>query len=180
MAGYCDVFVIVNSVVSPSGSSATSKYGSSSVAAGATEMSQLSSLFVVAGEPDRNVASGAMLVRAGAANSDPATTNVANRAQTVSFFISISYTSLIDEYERRLAHPIQTIRSPPYSDLSFEKNVCQLLSCYNVRRNIRIVNTPYAVPTYWRAVDSAEYTAPSEGAQGIFPRYRPTPRFRKT
>src|SRR5215203_1634220 len=142
MAGYCDTFVIVNSVVSPSGSSETSKYGSSSVAAGATEMSQLSSLFVVAGEPVRKVASAATPLVLVAANADPATTNVANRAHTVSFFISISYTSLINEYERRLAHPIQTIRSPPYSDFSFENDVCQmLLSCYNVRRNIRNVNT---------------------------------------
>src|SRR5687767_12299889 len=104
MAGNCDTFVIVNSVVSPARSSATSKYGSSSVAAGATEMSQLSSLFVVAGEPVRNVASATTPRCAGAANSDPATTSVANRAQTVSFFISISYTSLINENERRLAH----------------------------------------------------------------------------
>jgi len=53
--------VIVNSVVSPAAlSRSTSKYGSSSVAAGATLMSQLSSLLVVAGPPSSNVAFAAI------------------------------------------------------------------------------------------------------------------------
>ena len=74
----------VNSVVSPAGLvRSTSKYGSSSVAAGATPMSQLSSLFVVAGEPVRNVAS-AVIPRA---NAEPDTAKMAIRAQTKVFLI---------------------------------------------------------------------------------------------
>ncbi len=101
-----DVFVIVKIVFSPVREArSTSKYGSSSVAAGATPMSQLSSLFVVAGAPVGNVAFATTL-SGRAANAEPATTSVANRAQTVSFFISISYTSnLISEYERRFGSP---------------------------------------------------------------------------
>ncbi|HEX8616329.1 MAG TPA: hypothetical protein VF911_01975 [Thermoanaerobaculia bacterium] len=90
-----DVFVIVKMVCSPAREArSTSKYGSSSVAAGATPMSQLSSLFVVAGAPVGNVA--LVATPEGLANAEPATTSVANRAQTVSFFISISYTSNFD------------------------------------------------------------------------------------
>src|SRR5690242_6968682 len=56
----------------------TSKYGSSSVAAGATPMSQLSSLFVVAGESLVKVASAAIPL----ANAEPDKANMAIRAQT--------------------------------------------------------------------------------------------------
>src|SRR5687768_8052834 len=68
----------------------TSKYGSSSVAAGATLMSQLSSLFVVAGEPVRKVASALTPP----ANAEPDTAMMAIRAQTKVFLISISYTQM--------------------------------------------------------------------------------------
>src|SRR5262245_24090408 len=93
ICGSCDTFVIVNRVVSPAAfARSTSKYGSSNVAAGATLMSQLSSLFVVAGAPVGNVAFGA-IAPALRAYAEPATARMAIRAQTKAFLISISYTS---------------------------------------------------------------------------------------
>ena len=58
------VLVIVKSVVLAADAAetkSTSKYGSSNVAAGATPMSHVSSLFVDAGEPAANVAFGAIV-----------------------------------------------------------------------------------------------------------------------
>src|SRR5687768_2168839 len=92
--GRFETFVIVKIVVSPVPAGelmSTSKYGSSSVAAGVTPMSHESSLFVVDGPPVANVAFSRMFQSA--ANADPATSKVAIKAQTKVFLISISYTS---------------------------------------------------------------------------------------
>jgi hypothetical protein len=75
----------------------TSKYGRSSVAAGAVLMSQLSSLFVVVGaensKPPPAVALAAA-VNCCLANAEPAIRRVATMAHTKSFFIIFSYTSV--------------------------------------------------------------------------------------
>src|ERR1051325_29935 len=94
ICGRSDVFTIVNSVVRAvvcGDLKSTSKYGSSSVAAGAFEaMSHVSSLFVdVGSSPLLNVAFGAGLKPAKA---DVATSRTAIR--TMNFFISFSYTSI--------------------------------------------------------------------------------------
>src|SRR5258706_14339551 len=89
------VFVMVNRVVRAEVAGdlkSTSKYGSSSVAAGATLMSHESSLLVVAGPeaipaaPNGNVAFGATW-RPPAAKADPANSREAVIARTKSFFI---------------------------------------------------------------------------------------------
>ncbi|HEX9986494.1 MAG TPA: hypothetical protein VGF69_24765 [Thermoanaerobaculia bacterium] len=80
----------------------TSKYGSRRVAAGATLMSQLSSLLVVVGAPVAKVA----FETGTAANAEPATIRVAMRAQTKNFFINLSPTLQIDRYEPKVAHPV--------------------------------------------------------------------------
>src|SRR5215213_1312878 len=88
ICGIADTFVTVQRVVcavATGEAMSTSKYGSSSVAAGAVPMSQLSSFRVVAGEPDGNVAF--------CATAAPATSRTI-RAQTKDLFISISYTSI--------------------------------------------------------------------------------------
>src|SRR5262249_44564664 len=77
------VLVIVNRVVEPvpcAAAVSTSKYGSSSVAAGVTPMSHESALFVVAGWPVVNVSSDAgtrVAVCRSIANADPAIRRVA-------------------------------------------------------------------------------------------------------
>src|SRR5436305_7281849 len=86
--------VIVNSVVVVRADVvSTSKYGRSSVAAGATPMSHESSLFVVDGPaaapptPNWKVAFGFATTPGRAANAEPATRSVATKASVVSFFI---------------------------------------------------------------------------------------------
>src|SRR6266571_1686230 len=91
ICGRALTFVIVNRVflaVVWGELKSTSKYGSSSVAAGAVLMSHVSSLFVEVGSrPLLNVAFGAALSAGWAANADPATSRVAIATRIVSFFI---------------------------------------------------------------------------------------------
>src|SRR5258708_39613435 len=98
------VFVIVKRVVravAAVDTKSTSKYGSSSVAAGAVLMSHASSLLVVVGpeaipgEPNAKVAFGAIWLLP-AAKAEPATRRDAARAK--SFFILFSYTSVVENY----------------------------------------------------------------------------------
>src|SRR5688572_23449170 len=97
ICGMAETLVIVHSVVCAVATGAamsTSKYGSSSVAAGAVPMSQLSSFAVVAGEPDGNVAFCATAV--------PATSKVTIRAQTNDLFMMSSPYTLNSPLSARL------------------------------------------------------------------------------
>src|SRR6266481_3591589 len=113
-------FVIVNRVVRAVvcvDRKSTSKYGSNNVAAGATPMSHESSLFVVVGPdaapptPEAKVAFGAGVRCRFTANADPAIRTAASIARTVSFLISFSYTSIVEQNVRKTTcHPLSTIQ----------------------------------------------------------------------
>src|SRR5205085_212030 len=98
IAGRSLVLVIVNRVVCAvvcGELKSTSKYGSSSVAAGAVLMSHASSLFVVVGPdaaPPTPNAKVEFDERCPLANAEPAIRRVATMARTKNFFIFLSYT----------------------------------------------------------------------------------------
>src|SRR5262249_24102733 len=112
ICGICVTFVIVKRVVCAvvcGELKSTSKYGSSSVAAGAVLISQLSSLSVVDGPaPVKNAAPagalGATVACCIPANAEPAIRRVATMAHTKSFFIIFSYTSMIELRSLRCLH----------------------------------------------------------------------------
>src|SRR5436305_1009837 len=142
ICGRSVVFTIVNSVVRAvvcGELKSTSKYGSSSVAAGAADaMSHVSSLFVDVGRsPLLNVAFGA--TRPTPAKAEPATRRTA--ISTMSFFISFSYTSNV-EFLLGTGSPSvdDTITSRVRFDLSVFISAFQKFR-YTVWRFIRQVNT---------------------------------------